>query len=354
MISLLRLVVKSRRKQGKPNQNVRGFTLIELLVAMILAALVIGPLLGFMLNILDTDRREQAKTTSEQEIQAALDYMARDLEQAVFIYDGYGLGKISAQLLTVPNGTPVLAFWKREQIPNAIHITQTRLCANADPDNQCNDYFVYSLVAYYLINNTNNSNTTWSNTARIARFKIRDGIKNPFNPTTGSGISTKTNYLTDSNKIQGKPDPGFQIFNLSVPAGVTPDAKVTPIEDRMNRWKKASPAYTTTAEVLVDYIDQSATTDSAKLTQNLNCRNTLSLSDPNTDDKRTKERMLAKHSTLNSFYACVNSSKNEAYIYLRGNAMARWQKDATYNANNSTAFPSATIRVKSRGFLFVE
>ncbi|HBE20096.1 MAG TPA: hypothetical protein DEG17_14600 [Cyanobacteria bacterium UBA11149] len=348
-MSLLRLLVKSRRKQGKPNHNSGGFTLIELLVAMILAALVIGPLLGFMLNILDTDRKEQAKTTSEQEIQAALDYMARDLEQAVFIYDGYGLERISSQLLTVTNGTPVLAFWKREQIPNAVHINQTKLCTNADPDNQCNDSFVYSLVAYYLINNTNNSNTTWSNTARIARFKIRDGIKDPLNPTTGSGSNTTTNYLTNTNKIQGQPDSGFQIFNLSVPAGVTPDATVTPTEDRMNRWKKASPAYTTTAEVLVDYIDQS-TTGTPTIPS---CRTTLSL-DQSTDPQRTDQRMLAQHPTLKSFYACVNSSKNEAYIYLRGNAMARWQKNATYNANNSTAFPSATIRVKSRGFLFVE
>ena len=352
MMSLLRLAVKSRRKQGKPNQNVSGFTLIELLVAMILAALVIGPLLGFMLNILDTDRREQAKTTSQQEIQSGLDYIARDLEQAVFIYDGYGLGKIRNQLLAVDNGNPVLVFWKREQIPNAIKIDQTGLCTDTDPDSTCNDSFVYSLVAYYLINNTNNSNSTWSNTARIARFKIRDGIKNPIQPTTGSGSNTKPKYLENTNKIQGQEDQGFKIFNLSVPNGSTPDATVTPIEDRMNRWEKDAKAYNKSPEVLVDYIDQS--TAPAVTPPLPDCRKTLSLVDPSIDKDRKKERMLAKDTTLNSFYACVNSSKNEAYIYLRGNAMARWQKNATYNASNSTAFPSATIRVKSRGFLFVE
>ena len=351
MMSLLRLAVKSRRKQGKPNQNVSGFTLIELLVAIILAALVIGPLLGFMLNILDTDRREQAKTTSQQEIQSGLDYIARDLEQAVFIYDGYGVGKIKNQLRSVTNGTPVLVFWKREQLPNAVHIDQTRLCTNTDLDDQCNDSFVYSLVAYYLINNTNNSNKTWSNTAHIARFKIRDGIKNPITPTEGSGSSTEPKYLKDTNRIQGNPDKGFKIFNLSVPNGSTPDATVTPIEDRMNRWVNAGyDKNTPNPEVLVDYIDQSTAVETPPPPD---CPTTLSV-DLSADSKRTSVRMLAKDTTLNSFYACVNSSKNEAYIYLRGNAMARWQNKATYSANNSTAFPSATIRVKSRGFLFVE
>jgi len=38
-----------------------------------------------MLNIMDSERKEQAKTTSEQELQSALDYIAGDLEQAVYI-----------------------------------------------------------------------------------------------------------------------------------------------------------------------------------------------------------------------------------------------------------------------------
>jgi len=44
-----------------------------------------------MLNIMDSERKEQAKKTSEQELQSALDYIAGDLEQAVYIYDDDGL-----------------------------------------------------------------------------------------------------------------------------------------------------------------------------------------------------------------------------------------------------------------------
>ena len=37
-----------------------GFTMAELLVASIMAVLVITPILGFMVNLLNTDRQEQA------------------------------------------------------------------------------------------------------------------------------------------------------------------------------------------------------------------------------------------------------------------------------------------------------
>jgi len=78
-------------KSHKELNQSGGFTLTELLVAMLLVALVLTPLLTFMLNIMDSERKEQAKTTSEQELQSALDYIAGDLEQAVYIYDDDGL-----------------------------------------------------------------------------------------------------------------------------------------------------------------------------------------------------------------------------------------------------------------------
>jgi len=81
------LIKKSQRIESESG----GFTLTELLVAMLLVALVLTPLLTFMLNIMDSERKEQAKTTSEQELQSALDYIAGDLEQAVYIYDDDGL-----------------------------------------------------------------------------------------------------------------------------------------------------------------------------------------------------------------------------------------------------------------------
>jgi prepilin-type N-terminal cleavage/methylation domain-containing protein len=39
----------------------RGFTLTELLVAMFVSTLIVSGLLAFLVNILQTDRREQVK-----------------------------------------------------------------------------------------------------------------------------------------------------------------------------------------------------------------------------------------------------------------------------------------------------
>ena len=66
---LLRQFFQRRRSWSLSKAEVKktfGFTLIELLVGMVLAFLVMAPMLGFMVNMLDSDNREQAKATTEQ------------------------------------------------------------------------------------------------------------------------------------------------------------------------------------------------------------------------------------------------------------------------------------------------
>ncbi len=246
------LLLKRRSPLGAANlspskKKTAGFTLIELLVGMIIAVLVITPVLGFMLNILQTDRREQAKTNTEQDIQAAADFITRDLQQSVFIYDAqglYGTGAdgIKAQLPTVPNGEPVLVFWKRDFVNDAVSKDLKNQCAVGAAD--CNDAFRYSLVAYYLVLDTD-PNNSWSDTARIERFELKDGVAS-IEPDGSGDIQYIPNL---------QPDPGFQ-FVLSDLPGDT-------LEDKMNNWEKTSVSYEVDAvtgqvktDVLLDYIDQ--------------------------------------------------------------------------------------------------
>lgn len=337
MINTLRILLNNYLKPSKPRQDYRGFTLIELLVAIVLAALVVTPLMSFMINILDSDRREQAKATSAQEVQAAIEYIAQDLEQAVYIYDATGLNNnlnLSTNAISgikdqippekVADGcvnnrnttcTPVLVFWKREPIPNAVPINSNSKCS--DISLNCNDTFVYSLVAYYLIKG-NSINNVWSNSARIARFQIRNGVVDPFNPTTTiSGITT-TNY------IQGRePSPGFNLFDLSLPG--------SSLQDKMNRWQKSSLAYTSKANVLIDFVDSSDTEISPNCSANQQTPSTL----------------------VGGFYACVDASKTSAQIFIRGNALARLQQSSTYSNNLSAYFPTASIKVNGRSSLEV-
>jgi type II secretory pathway pseudopilin PulG len=166
--------------------------MIELLVGMVIAALIITPMLGFVVNILNSDVREQAKTNSEQELQAAIDYIAQDVSQAVYIYDPDYAGDATSdpaipsyddfitQLPYPPaedasdEKKPVLVFWKRQLVEDVLPVSGDD-CSAAG----CDDTFVLSLVAYYLIED---NDTTWCQPdgnpcpKRIARFQIQDGV----------------------------------------------------------------------------------------------------------------------------------------------------------------------------------
>ncbi|MBW4662900.1 MAG: hormogonium polysaccharide secretion pseudopilin HpsC [Chroococcus sp. CMT-3BRIN-NPC107] len=330
---MLGLLTKLMKKA--PKRSEQGFTLIELLVAMVIATLVITPLLGFMIDILNRDRIEQAKATSEAEIQAAIDYIAQDLEQAVYIYDATGLDNISNLTAGTTSGikdqippvaeadgcgsatptcVPILVFWKREPRKQIIPNTVTTSCAGTNAPS-CDDTFVYSLVSYYLVKGA--TANKWSNTARIARFQIKNGVINPTTPTTTTGGVTSPNNLVES-------DPGFNLFDVSLPG--------TTLQDKMNRWQKASAAYTAKADVLVDFIDQSTigiTPSCPATTQPV----------PST--------------LVGGFYACIDSSRTLAQVFIRGNALARIQQSNTYTTSQSTYFPTANIQVKGRSFLSV-
>ncbi len=338
-----------KSKRGNPPRRNSGFTLIELLVAMIIAALVITPLLGLMINILSTDRNEQAKATSEQQIKDALDYIAADLKQAIYIYDHSGLSQIhnsdptieqdgtidsgiNDQIPPIADATgctddtqciPVLVFWKREYKSAVVPVgsNNVNICST-DPD-QCNDAFVYSLVGYYLITTPDQ---TWSNTARIGRFEVSGSITrpNPSNPTTTEII------------VAG--DAGFDSFDLSL-SGT--------LKQKMNQWTKDTPDFGSTTQVLVDYIDKTANVPpgvpSGTTLDNAFCQGQLN---------STQAQLVPQNTNIENFYACVDSGQNIAKIYLRGNALARIQPtDNEYTASRSTFFPSANIVVEARGFL---
>lgn len=252
-----------------------GFTLIELLVAMVLAALVITPLMGFMINIMDTDRKEQAKATSDQELQVSLDYIAQDLQQAVYIYDGEGVAAIQEQLPHYNDATkiPVLVFWKRQVIKDAIRY-DGQSCSN-DVTENCDDSFVYSLVAYYLIKNNRDNDAIWSGAAQIGRFQIKDGVQDPNYPVDKYG---NPQYIKDH-----EPDQGFKLFNL--------DAQANTLKGKMNQWQKDQADYQESTKVLVDFIDQST----SGVPSAVDCSSVLGLDSSVNDDTLRVPQVVLIH-----------------------------------------------------------
>jgi hypothetical protein len=144
-----------------------------------MSSIIITLLLEFMISVITTDSNEQIKINSEQEIQIALDYISRDLQEAIYIYDAAGINAIKPQLRYPNDDTkaPILVFWKRNFVSQVIPTTSGK-----------DDTFVYSLVAYYLIKDTN---TNWSQSARIAKWEVKDGVEVSTGGVTCSGYTKK-------------------------------------------------------------------------------------------------------------------------------------------------------------------
>ncbi|MDX2100717.1 MAG: hormogonium polysaccharide secretion pseudopilin HpsC [Leptolyngbyaceae cyanobacterium bins.59] len=339
-----------------------GFTLIELLVSMVISSIVITTLLSFMVSTVNNERREQAKAASEQELQIALDYITRDLQQAIYIYDADGIASISSSLpassTTDRNRAfPVLVFWKREYVEDAVSIP------GSTPRD---DAFAYSLVAYYLIRNTNN-NLTWSNTARIARFQIRDGVRS----SNGDFLPA----ITTGGRAQ-IPDNGFRLFDLSS-SGST-------VKDKMNNWTKASADYTVNVvggtpatvsaaydvtsvdqmPVLIDFLDQTTIAQTPELdptaTNSVSPRCASANAQQIPRFTGTAGGSIASDNLRTaSFYVCVDSDDTAVQIFLRGNAYARLLNRRSIDTAQGrfrrplqVFFPRASIQqVRGRGLL---
>jgi type II secretory pathway pseudopilin PulG len=347
MKTLLRLLLKSQhqRNRSAPDPTDKGMTLVELLVGAIMAFLIITPMIGFVVNMLNTDRREQVKSNTEQDVQAALDFIAQDLSQAIYIYDNNltitstptttptGIpALIAGNFIPInPNQTPILVFWKRELIKNSMPLVpgvQPNSC-RPNGTNDCNDTYVLALVAYYQVREPN---PIWCQPSggpcptRIVRYQIKDGLRNPYS------IDPSQPYFTDVTPAQ-EPSPAFNPrFDISNPTQTVTNPSAS--------WP--------TPEVLVNYIDHSPKNiDDAD-----ECRKALGNPTTQTGITTTpiQEPVLrVTYPNTNSFYACVDTSKNIARVTIRGNSLRRIQTDANYAPNKSAYFPTASVLVKGLG-----
>jgi hypothetical protein len=321
-----------------------------------MAFLIITPMLAFVVDMLNTDRSEQVKSNTEQDIQAAVDFIAQDLSQAIYIYDNNpvttstvtttatGIPALIAGKFIPADGTqtPILVFWKRRQIKNAVPVkaTLTPTPPNCGPG-ECNDAYVLSLVAYYQVNDQKN---TWCQPpsgsdcpTRIVRYEISDGVKDPSPPDPKNPYY----YAPDKNNKYAPHKAFKKEFDISKPTeNVTLGADNIDDDD---------------PEVLVNYIDHSQ-----KAIDSEECQKALGK--PTTQTGTTTAPIPEPtlrvpdtatpltRNTTNSFYACVDTSKNIARVTIRGNSLRRLQPTgANYDANKSAYFPTASVQVEGLG-----
>ena len=359
MNSLLRLLIKTQHQQNRSGQaqTEKGMTLVELLVGAIMAFLIITPMLAFVVDMLNTDRREQLKTSTEQDIQAAVDFIAQDLSQAIHIYDNNDTTGIPALIAGdfIPTGadrTPILVFWKRQIIKNALPADNS---VAAQPVNcplnptasqpKCNDSYVLSLVAYYQVRD---NVSIWcqpsgnSCPTRIARYQIQSGLENNKSLTTGLLYTLfRPDQIRDLAYNAGNPATNTLPFDIT-----RPELNVT-----------TGAASFDPPIVLVNYIDHTP----KKLSGN-EC--TIALGNPTVTSAgggstpigentlKVTDPTSSSSTQTNSFYSCVHTARNIARVTIRGNSLRRLQNSNDPSSpNNSAFFPTASVQVQGRGAL---
>lgn len=331
MKTSLLILCQNRLKQKSllQHQKTSGFTMIELLIGMIMAAVIITPILAFVVDVLQSDRTEGVKAATDQELEAATDFIKRDLSQAIYIYNKTGVDKIKTQLPLAATGEePILIFWKQDFIPDVIPPLSkyqgtvgpaADSCDQSkDPDNSCDDAQVYSLVAYYL-NTEQDEDKKWSTEARITRLQIRDGVKDP--------NQNFQDYI--KNIPEAQKDNGFKPLEFTG-SGT--------LEDKMNNWTSEGAAkITQTKQVLVDYIDKSQGT----ALDSTYCQQVLGSADV------ADAQMIGTNN--GGFFACVDSKRTIAQVNIRGNALVKIQPGATYDPKKPAYFPQKNVIVQGRG-----
>ncbi|MEN9217088.1 MAG: hypothetical protein Q6K90_07180, partial [Gloeomargarita sp. HHBFW_bins_162] len=112
---LLLYLLKTRRQAG--------FTIAELVIGAAIGAALITGMMYLVVEMTRLERTQTARGETEREMAQALDYMAAELREAVLVYDRNCLGETgTGGGAACPNLNPglgtVLAFWKREAVPD--------------------------------------------------------------------------------------------------------------------------------------------------------------------------------------------------------------------------------------------
>jgi len=187
----------SKRKGAIQNRQLdstqtSGFTLIELLISALIAGLIISGLLGIVVELVSTNRRELARSETMRDMGIAAEFMSNELREAIYVYTGKclwegqsspgetdycpGLFGGDGGLEPPKDSLPLIAFWKLEPLPES---------CNSD---KCSDYSLsgrtYTLVVYFL--DKGNEDNKWDGRARISRgvlkrFNDAGNDQDPFN-----------------------------------------------------------------------------------------------------------------------------------------------------------------------------
>lgn len=259
----------------KDKANFRGFTLAELLVVVVMSSVVLIALMGFIVEMVQTDERESATTETQREMQMAMNYIIQDVSEAVYIYDGrcnpndatscpsYRNFISNAGILGNASSLDVLAFWKARPLNQTQENVIDQIALAANPCQGANTNITditgptacrnvlrarqqFSLVVYLQVPNTvNNPNGLWEGESRVVRYEL------PAYQTAGFTAGPPANIAFTPGYVNPYRGGDRLLRNWPFDENGT---------NRQNAQWPGLAAVEGTANVLVDFVDSGATT----------------------------------------------------------------------------------------------
>lgn len=230
-----RLIGRCKQANG---WQTAGFTLLELLIAMLISSIVLSGLLFLVTEMLKIERRETAVDNVQQDMKRALQYIASDVSEAVYVYvpipqlDGSGnpipqsgvwpqaIESIQTVFQNGNTNNLVLAFWRPDFIEDESGLPPESACGYgqlaselSDSERDCQNLrqrrAYYTLVAYELVPD-NATNDIWEGQARLVRHEL---------PQYTDPASLTPGYEGDG-PIDTDPSDGITTFDNWQPGGV--------------------------------------------------------------------------------------------------------------------------------------
>lgn len=297
---LYKLLAQSR---GRKTSSNKGFTLIELLISLVIAGIVVSGLLFVVVELLRVDQREVALDQVQSDMQRAMDYIADDLKEAIYVYEDPT--RITAQLDTVNDevvagSVPVIAFWRTNEVDV---LNDTALPADCTSEGDDEDTCVgiklrrasYTLVAYYQ--KPRDPALAWEGESAIKRYELAQ--------------------YEDLNAA------GAAKYDLTAGYSLPlEDAGIGDVNDFLN-WTATTMADGGTTNVLADYVDYVAPADRNAALPVLTC--------PTYTGDAAHVLVPADATEETGFFACIRPAdeldggfrtNQDVFVFLRGDATA--------------------------------
>jgi prepilin-type N-terminal cleavage/methylation domain-containing protein len=333
------------RRLASRQRSQRGFTLTELLVSIIIAAVIVAGLLYLVVEMLRVDQNEAVLNQTQQDMNNALEYITRDVQEAVFVYPTQGdLDYIVNQLSDEPAGAdvlPIMAFWRVDPVDPAslaslLNTFNNCTTGTAAQREKCTVVSLrqstYTLVVYFT--KLNAANEIWEGEARIIRYQLPQY----------SNLATLTERAGYADPV----NTGFQQPTLATGS---------------KGWRAASATTDGSSAVLVDSLDSPTNNSPAVIGTGFpQC----------TDLSARHQRIPATQTVSTSFFTCIRDvdlteaergrleieldeedaarNNQDLAVYIRGNATAN--RDGLFSTiNENSRLPTLESRILVRGIL---